>query len=85
MLMRARSCAGCRVQQLIDLVNCEEETFPFAVVQSSLLCEDQTSSLKLEPPSAVLPPKTRSDERKRLQIYNITGKQVKLEVNNNWL
>eukprot|EP00066_Takifugu_rubripes_P027985 XP_011617251.1 PREDICTED: hydrocephalus-inducing protein homolog [Takifugu rubripes] len=50
---------GCRVQQLIDLVNCEEEAFPFAVLQSSLLCEDQTSSLKLEPPSAVLPPKTR--------------------------
>lgn len=63
------------MQQLIDLVNCEEEAFPFAVLQSSLLCEDQTSSLKLEPPSAVLPPKTRSDERQRLRNYNITGEQ----------
>lgn len=43
-------------------MNCEEETFPFAVTQSSLLCEDQKSSLKLEPLSGVALPKARSDK-----------------------
>lgn len=56
-------------------MNCEEETFPFAVVQSSLLCEDQKSSLKLEPLSSVLPPKTRSGERRRLKNDKVTEKQ----------
>lgn len=58
---------------MVDLVNCEEQTFPFAVVQSSLLCEDQTSSLKLEPPSALLPPQSRS--KPPLEMYNIAGKR----------
>lgn len=61
-LVPSSDCAGCRVQRPVDLVNCEEETFPFAVTQPSLLCEDQKSSLKLDPLSGVALPKARSDK-----------------------
>lgn len=59
-----RPFAGYKAQQLVDLVNCEEETYHFTVLQSSLLCDDQKSSLKLEPLSGVIQPKARSAAHK---------------------
>lgn len=42
-------CTGQRVEQIMDLVNAEEQSFSFFVVQSSLLCDDQQSSLTVHP------------------------------------
>ncbi|XP_022605572.1 hydrocephalus-inducing protein homolog [Seriola dumerili] len=50
---------GRKVQQTVDLVNGEEEPFHFSVLQSSLLCEDQQSSLILQPMSGTVSPKDR--------------------------
>ncbi|XP_029378255.1 hydrocephalus-inducing protein homolog [Echeneis naucrates] len=50
---------GRKVQQTVDLVNGEEEAFHFSILHSSLLCEDQQSSLVLEPMSGTVPPKDR--------------------------
>ncbi|XP_040894088.1 hydrocephalus-inducing protein homolog [Toxotes jaculatrix] len=50
---------GRKVEQTVDLVNGEEEPFHFTVLQSSLLSEDQQSSLSLQPMSGTVSPKDR--------------------------
>lgn len=44
----------------MDLVNGEEQPFGFSIVQSSLLCDDQQSSLTVHPMNGILAPKDRS-------------------------
>lgn len=44
----------------MDLVNGEEQAFGFFIVQSSLLCDDQQSSLTVHPMTGTLAPKDRS-------------------------
>lgn len=44
----------------MDLVNEEEQPFGFSIVQSSLLCDDQQSSLTVHPMTGTLAPKDRS-------------------------
>ncbi|XP_028313928.1 hydrocephalus-inducing protein homolog [Gouania willdenowi] len=48
-----------KVEQQIMVVNEEEESFSFSVVQSSLLSEDQESSLILQPMSGKIAPQER--------------------------
>ncbi|KAK2841889.1 hypothetical protein Q5P01_012089 [Channa striata] len=48
------------VEQTVDLVNGESEPFRFSVVESSLLCEDQQSSLILQPMTGHVAAKNRS-------------------------
>lgn len=62
--IRIHPYAGYKAQQFVDLVNCEEETFHFAILESSLLCDDQKSLLKLEPLSGVIQPNARSADQK---------------------
>ncbi|XP_075998117.1 hydrocephalus-inducing protein homolog [Genypterus blacodes] len=50
---------GRRVEQTIDLVNEEKEPFHFSVLQSSLHCEDQQSSLTLQPLTGTVAAKDR--------------------------
>ncbi|XP_042266839.1 hydrocephalus-inducing protein homolog isoform X2 [Thunnus maccoyii] len=50
---------GRKVEQTVDLVNAEEEPFHFSVLQSSLLCEDQQSSLVLQPMTGTVASKDR--------------------------
>ncbi|XP_032378415.1 hydrocephalus-inducing protein [Etheostoma spectabile] len=50
---------GQKVEQTVDLVNGEEELFHFSVLQSSLLCDDQQSSLILQPMTGTVAPKDR--------------------------
>uniref|UniRef100_A0A8D0AXJ9 HYDIN axonemal central pair apparatus protein n=1 Tax=Sander lucioperca TaxID=283035 RepID=A0A8D0AXJ9_SANLU len=50
---------GRKVGQMVDLVNGEEELFHFSVMQSSLLCDDQQSSLILQPMTGTVAPKDR--------------------------
>ncbi|KAI3370851.1 hypothetical protein L3Q82_007368 [Scortum barcoo] len=50
---------GRKVEQKVDLVSGEEEHFHFSVVQSSLLCEDQKSSLSVRPMTGTVAPKDR--------------------------
>ncbi|TDH09205.1 hypothetical protein EPR50_G00084380 [Perca flavescens] len=50
---------GQKVEQTVDLVNGEEELFHFSVMQSSLLCDDQQSSLILQPMTGTVAPKDR--------------------------
>ncbi|CAB1432186.1 unnamed protein product [Pleuronectes platessa] len=50
---------GHKVEQTVDLVNGEEEPFPFSVQQSSLLCEDQQSNIIVQPMSGTVAPKDR--------------------------
>ncbi|XP_049928998.1 hydrocephalus-inducing protein homolog isoform X2 [Epinephelus moara] len=50
---------GRKVEQTVDLVNGEQETFSFAVVQSSLLGDDQQSSLIVQPMTGTVAPKDR--------------------------
>ncbi|XP_053175951.1 hydrocephalus-inducing protein homolog [Scomber japonicus] len=50
---------GRKVEQTVDLVNGEEEPFHFSVLQSSLLCEDQQSSLILQPMTGTVASKDR--------------------------
>lgn len=52
-------CVGRKVEQTVDLVNGESEPFHFSVLQSSLLCEDQESSLILQPMAGNVAPKDR--------------------------
>lgn len=68
MFMRTRPRAGFKAQQLVELVNGEEEAFHFSVLQPSLLCEDQRSSLRLEPLSGVIQPSARSADHKHPQM-----------------
>ncbi len=53
------ACTGRKVEQTIDMVNGEEEPFHFSVVQSSLLCDDQRSSLFVRPMTGTVAPKDR--------------------------
>lgn len=53
------SCTGHKVEQTLDLVNGEDEPFHFSVLQSSLLCDDQQSSLILQPMTGTVAPKDR--------------------------
>ncbi|KAJ0029583.1 hypothetical protein NQD34_004580, partial [Periophthalmus magnuspinnatus] len=48
-----------KAEQIVHLVNGEEEAFHFSVLQASLLCEDQLSSLVIQPMSGSLGPKER--------------------------
>ncbi|KAK7891948.1 hypothetical protein WMY93_023911 [Mugilogobius chulae] len=50
---------GTKAEQTINLVSGEEEPFHFSVLESSLLCEDQLSSLVMHPMSGSLEPKER--------------------------
>nr|XP_046249402.1 hydrocephalus-inducing protein homolog [Scatophagus argus] len=50
---------GRKVEKTVDLVNGEEEPFHFSVLQSSLLCDDQQSSLILQPMTGTIAPKNR--------------------------
>lgn len=50
---------GRKVEKTVDLLNGEEEPFHFSVLQSSLLCEDQQSSLILQPMTGTVAPKDR--------------------------
>ncbi|GAA6221266.1 hydrocephalus-inducing protein homolog [Lates japonicus] len=50
---------GRKVEQTVDLVNGEEEPFHFSVLQSSLLCEDQQSSLTVQPMKGTVSSKDR--------------------------
>ncbi|XP_037622519.1 hydrocephalus-inducing protein homolog isoform X2 [Sebastes umbrosus] len=50
---------GRKVEQTFDLVNGEEELFHFSVIQSSLLCDDQQSSLILQPMTGTVAPRDR--------------------------
>ncbi|KAM7413943.1 hypothetical protein PAMA_018980 [Pampus argenteus] len=50
---------GRKVEQTVDLVNGEEEPFHFSVLQSSLLCDDQQSSLILQPMTGTVASKDR--------------------------
>ncbi|XP_038153742.1 hydrocephalus-inducing protein homolog [Cyprinodon tularosa] len=50
---------GHEVEQTVYLVNAEEEPFHFSVLQSSLLSEDQQSSLSLKPMNGPVMPKNR--------------------------
>ncbi|KAG7229797.1 hypothetical protein INR49_012446 [Caranx melampygus] len=50
---------GRKVQQMVDLVNAEEEPFHFSVLQPSLICEDQQSSLSVQPMGGTVSPKDR--------------------------
>ncbi|XP_026166304.1 hydrocephalus-inducing protein-like isoform X3 [Mastacembelus armatus] len=50
---------GRKVEQTVDLVNGESEAFQFSVLETSLLCEDQQSSLILQPMTGTVPPKDR--------------------------
>ncbi|KAM9351908.1 hydrocephalus-inducing protein homolog [Symphorus nematophorus] len=50
---------GHKVEQTVDLVNGEEEPFHFSVKQASLLCDDQQSSLILQPMSGTVAAKDR--------------------------
>ncbi|XP_035521672.1 hydrocephalus-inducing protein homolog [Morone saxatilis] len=50
---------GRKVEQTVDLVNGEEEPFNFSVMQSSLLCNDQQSSLILQPTTGTVSAKNR--------------------------
>ncbi|XP_072290521.1 hydrocephalus-inducing protein homolog [Eucyclogobius newberryi] len=50
---------GNKAEQTVNLVNTEEEPFHFSVLQSSLLSEDQLSSLIIQPMSSSLGPKGR--------------------------
>ncbi|XP_047451812.1 hydrocephalus-inducing protein homolog [Mugil cephalus] len=50
---------GRKVEQTFDVVNGEEESFCFSVLQSSLLSEDQQSSLVLQPMTGTVAPKDR--------------------------
>lgn len=52
-------CKGRTVEQAVSLVNGEEEPFHFSVMQSSLLCNDQQSSLILQPMTGTVAPKDR--------------------------
>lgn len=51
---------GQRAEKVMDLVNGEEQPFGFFIVQSSLLCDDQQSSLTVHPMTGTLAPKDRS-------------------------
>lgn len=53
------ACTGHKVEQTVDLVNGESEPFHFSVLQSSLLCEDQQSSLILQPMTGNVAPNHR--------------------------
>ncbi|XP_074533739.1 hydrocephalus-inducing protein homolog [Halichoeres trimaculatus] len=50
---------GRKVEQTVFLVNGEEEPFHFSVMQSSLVCDDQESTLVLQPMMGTLAPKDR--------------------------
>ncbi|XP_041651130.1 hydrocephalus-inducing protein homolog [Cheilinus undulatus] len=50
---------GRKAEQAVHLVNGEEEPFHFSVVPSSLICDDQESTLILQPMSGTLAPKDR--------------------------
>ncbi|XP_049580395.1 hydrocephalus-inducing protein homolog [Syngnathus scovelli] len=50
---------GSKVSQTVNLVNRETEAFHFTVLQPSLLCDDQESSLNLQPMSGIVPAKDR--------------------------
>ncbi|XP_073328914.1 hydrocephalus-inducing protein homolog [Pagrus major] len=50
---------GRKVEQTVNVVNGEPEPFNFSVMQSSLLCDDQQSSLILQPMSGTVAPKDR--------------------------
>ncbi|XP_026221932.1 hydrocephalus-inducing protein homolog [Anabas testudineus] len=50
---------GRKVEQTVNVVNGESEVFHFSVVQSSLLCEDQQSSLIVQPMTGNVAPKDR--------------------------
>ncbi|XP_034542457.1 hydrocephalus-inducing protein homolog isoform X2 [Notolabrus celidotus] len=50
---------GRKGEQTVNLVNGEEEPFHFSIVQSSLVCEDQESTLVLQPVTGTLAPKAR--------------------------
>ncbi|XP_059190373.1 hydrocephalus-inducing protein homolog [Centropristis striata] len=50
---------GRKVEQRVDVVNVEEELFHFSVLQSSLLCDDQKSSLIVQPMTGTVSPKDR--------------------------
>ncbi|XP_008288806.1 hydrocephalus-inducing protein homolog [Stegastes partitus] len=50
---------GHKAEQTVDVVNAEEEPFHFTVLQSSLLCEDQQSSLNVQPMTGTVAPKDR--------------------------
>ncbi|XP_076588631.1 hydrocephalus-inducing protein homolog [Chaetodon auriga] len=50
---------GRKVEQIVDLVNGEEESFHFSVMKSSLLSNDQQSSLIVQPMSGTVAPKDR--------------------------
>ncbi|XP_068458365.1 hydrocephalus-inducing protein homolog isoform X2 [Clinocottus analis] len=50
---------GRKVEQTVYLVNGEEKPYCFSVVQSSLLCDDQKSSLILQPMAGRLAPRDR--------------------------
>lgn len=52
-------CTGRKVEQTVNVVNGESEVFHFSVVQSSLLCEDQQSSLIVQPMTGNVAPKDR--------------------------
>ncbi|XP_061629909.1 hydrocephalus-inducing protein homolog [Phyllopteryx taeniolatus] len=50
---------GNKVSQTVDLVNGEKEPFHFSVLQPSLFCDDQESSLILQPMCGTVPAKDR--------------------------
>ncbi|XP_030281249.1 hydrocephalus-inducing protein homolog isoform X1 [Sparus aurata] len=50
---------GRKVEKTVNVVNGEPEPFHFTVMQSSLLCDDQQSSLFLQPMSGTVAPKER--------------------------
>lgn len=52
-------CSGHKVKQAVDLVNAEGEPMHFSVLQSSLLCKDQQSSLSLQPLTGTVGPQSR--------------------------
>lgn len=52
-------CTGRKVEQTVDLVNGEEQPFQFSVIHSSLIGDDQQSSLSLHPMGGTVEPKHR--------------------------
>ncbi|XP_027128846.1 hydrocephalus-inducing protein homolog isoform X3 [Larimichthys crocea] len=50
---------GRKVEQTVNLVNGEDEPFHFSVTQASLLCDDQQSSLILQPMTGMVASKER--------------------------
>nr|XP_029134421.1 hydrocephalus-inducing protein homolog [Labrus bergylta] len=50
---------GRKMEQTVDLVNGEDEPFHFSVLQSSLISDDQESTLILKPMTGTLEPKDR--------------------------